>query len=124
MSIRPNRSPWKPRSLRLKSLPASRFTWKIGMGWTAALSRKFKSCHGRIAEVSAHVKAFTLALLALLQLAGSSAVAQQGPSPVTGAVNVSPEELLAQPVGANWTSYNGDYTGRRYSSLHQVNPEN
>jgi alcohol dehydrogenase (cytochrome c) len=31
---------------------------------------------------------------------------------------------LASPVGANWTSYNGDYTGRRYSSLHEINTAN
>ncbi len=39
-------------------------------------------------------------------------------------VDVSPAALLAQPVGANWLSYNGDYTGRRYSSLDQINASN
>ena len=34
------------------------------------------------------------------------------------------EDLLATPVGANWTSYNGDYTGRRYSSLKEINISN
>ena len=38
--------------------------------------------------------------------------------------NVSAADLLAQPVGSNWTSYNGDYTGRRYSSLQEINPSN
>ena len=28
-------------------------------------------------------------------------------------VNVAPAQLLAQPVGDNWLSFNGDYTGRR-----------
>jgi alcohol dehydrogenase (cytochrome c) len=74
--------------------------------------------------VNSYVKAFTLALVAVLRLGGLPAVAQQGPAPVTAVVNVSAEELLALPVGANWTSYNGDYTGRRYSSLRQINPEN
>ena len=37
---------------------------------------------------------------------------------------MSAEDLLARPVGANWTSYNGDYTGRRYSSLHEINSQN
>jgi alcohol dehydrogenase (cytochrome c) len=74
--------------------------------------------------VNLHGKAILLALVAVLRLGGSSALAQDWPSPRTGAVNVSPEELLAQPVGANWTSYNGDYTGRRYSSLREINPEN
>jgi alcohol dehydrogenase (cytochrome c) len=39
-------------------------------------------------------------------------------------VNVKPVDLLASPVGANWVSYNGDYTGRRYSSLSRINPSN
>src|SRR6185369_11403185 len=34
------------------------------------------------------------------------------------------EDLLVTPVGANWTSYNGDYTGRRYSSLREINAGN
>jgi len=39
-------------------------------------------------------------------------------------VDVSPEQLAVQPVGKNWLSYNGDYTGRRYSSLDQINVGN
>jgi alcohol dehydrogenase (cytochrome c) len=50
--------------------------------------------------------------------------AQQSSDAVTSTINVQPEDLLAQPVGANWTSYNGDYTGRRYSSLHEINAQN
>ena len=50
--------------------------------------------------------------------------AQQGQSNATGVVNVSAEDLLAMPVGANWTSYNGDYTGRRYSSLREITAAN
>jgi len=34
---------------------------------------------------------------------------------------VTAEALAAQPAGANWLSYNGDYTGRRFSSLEQIN---
>ena len=40
------------------------------------------------------------------------------------AVDVKPADLLTVPVGANWVSYNGDYTGRRYSSLSQITPAN
>ncbi len=36
------------------------------------------------------------------------------------AQDVSPKDLV-QPLGASWPTYNGDYTGRRYSSLKQVN---
>jgi len=39
-------------------------------------------------------------------------------------VDVPPANLSAKPVGANWLSYNGDYTGRRYSSLDQINASN
>jgi alcohol dehydrogenase (cytochrome c) len=74
--------------------------------------------------VNSYVKACTLALLVALPVAGSLAEAQQGTSPVAAVVNVSAADLLASPVGANWTSYNGDYSGRRYSSLHEIKPEN
>jgi alcohol dehydrogenase (cytochrome c) len=40
------------------------------------------------------------------------------------AIDVLPAELAAAPPGANWLSYNGDFTGRRFSSLTQINPEN
>lgn len=43
---------------------------------------------------------------------------------VTASVDISPADLLASPVGDNWLSYNGDYTGRRYSRLAQITPRN
>lgn len=43
---------------------------------------------------------------------------------VTAAVDVQPAELLSRTIKSNWPSYNGDYTGRRYSSLTQINPKN
>jgi len=43
---------------------------------------------------------------------------------VTGVANVSADDLLTRPVGANWTSYNGDYTGRRYSGLREITVTN
>ena len=39
-------------------------------------------------------------------------------------IDVLPAELIASPPGANWLSYNGDFTGRRFSSLSQINPAN
>ena len=39
-------------------------------------------------------------------------------------IDVNADDLLARPPAANWTSYNGDYTGRRYSSLSQITPAN
>ena len=55
----------------------------------------------------------------LLLLAFCTGMAAQ--SLVTADTKVSAEDLLTTPVGANWTSYNGDYTGRRFSSLHEIN---
>jgi alcohol dehydrogenase (cytochrome c) len=72
-------------------------------------------------------KAFALMLLATIGLSSSTAIGQQivqpGHSPSAAAVNVSAEDLVAQ-AGANWASYNGDYTGRRYSSLREINLQN
>lgn len=47
-----------------------------------------------------------------------------GRSPIAAYVDVQPAQLLAQPAGKNWLSYHGDYTGRRYSSLDQINVSN
>ena len=33
-------------------------------------------------------------------------------------------DLLISPSNANWPSYHGDYTGRRYSALDQITPQN
>jgi alcohol dehydrogenase (cytochrome c) len=55
---------------------------------------------------------------------GGSALGQQVSSPATVSQWVTAEDLTAQPVGENWTSYNGDYSGRRYSSLQQINTAN
>ena len=52
--------------------------------------------------------------------AGDQAVTSSG----AATTSVSAQDLLARPVGANWTSYNGDYTGRRYSSLKEINTTN
>ena len=41
-----------------------------------------------------------------------------------GVINVQQGDLLKKPVAENWLSYNGDYTGARYSSLTQITPGN
>ena len=69
--------------------------------------------------MNSYSRAIALALLAVFPLACSFAFAQQ-----PGAVSVTADDLLVQPTGANWTSYNGDYTGRRYSGLREINPQN
>lgn len=39
-------------------------------------------------------------------------------------INVSSQDLLTQQPSANWLTYNGDYSGRRYSALTQITTEN
>jgi alcohol dehydrogenase (cytochrome c) len=43
---------------------------------------------------------------------------------ISASIDVQPEDLLAQPPGANWISYNGDYTGRRFSTLAEITAAN
>jgi len=54
-------------------------------------------------------------LLAILELV---AIAAADP------IDVQTTNLLAQPPKNNWPSYNGDYSGRRYSALDQINVSN
>src|SRR5437667_2401246 len=39
-------------------------------------------------------------------------------------VNVNSQDLVAPLPGENWVSYNGDYSGRRYSRLSEINVNN
>jgi alcohol dehydrogenase (cytochrome c) len=94
------------------------------MVWTAVLSRKFELAHRRSPEVNFYGKAFALASLTVFSAAGYTAADQPGQTAISAVVSVSAEDLVAKPVGANWTSYNGDYSGQRYSSLREINPEN
>jgi alcohol dehydrogenase (cytochrome c) len=65
-----------------------------------------------------------VAWLALLGALISLPLPGQQQSTETGVSTARAEDLLASPVGANWTSYNGDYTGRRYSALREINTAN
>jgi alcohol dehydrogenase (cytochrome c) len=42
---------------------------------------------------------------------------------ISSFVDVEPSQLRL-PAGANWLSYNGDYTGRRYSALREIDRTN
>ena len=74
--------------------------------------------------MTCRVGAFIVFLMAAACTSLPAAGQQPGRSPAIADTKVSAEDLLAQPVGANWTSYNGDYTGRRYSSLQEINVAN
>jgi alcohol dehydrogenase (cytochrome c) len=64
-----------------------------------------------------------MAFAALIVFAPQQA-GQKGDAPISTTINVDPTALAAQPVAANWLSYNGDYTGRRYSALREITPQN
>src|SRR3954453_12900363 len=68
--------------------------------------------------------AMAIIFLSLAALAAQRLGAQAARPPANSALNVSAEDLLARPVGENWPSYNGDYTGRRFSSLREINKSN
>ena len=64
----------------------------------------------------------TTLAMAILTLCFAFAAADKLPQESTSAViDVLPSELEAKPPDANWLSYNGDFSGRRYSSLSQIN---
>src|SRR5579862_824485 len=90
---------------------------------TAVLFRRYRWAPGTNAEMRSRRDALVLFLMAVACV-GSCVAFGQAKSAAAVDTNVSAADLLAQPVGANWTSYNGDYTGRRYSSLQEINSSN
>ena len=62
--------------------------------------------------------------LASLALLACCAAANRTDDVVTVKLDVDPAQLATARAGANWLSYNGDYTGQRYSSLSEITPEN
>ena len=74
-----------------------------------------------------------LALTAILAMGVASAGAQDttrtpGNSATKpqelGLIDVTQSDLLQKTIKNNWVSYNGDYTGQRYSALNQITPAN
>src|SRR5262245_2904270 len=70
------------------------------------------------------MKTSRIVLAVLLAVVACTPLVVEGQPAPTSVTTVSPEDLLTSPVGANWTSYNGDYTGLRYSTLREINPTN
>jgi alcohol dehydrogenase (cytochrome c) len=56
--------------------------------------------------------------------AALAAAQEKTSTAISASIDVRPADLLVAPPGANWISYNGDYSGRRYTSLAQITPEN
>src|SRR5882724_8491105 len=66
-----------------------------------------------------------LCFLPLLTACASSLSAQTvSRASIAVAIDVKPTELLAKPPLSNWLSYNGDYTGQRYSALQEITAKN
>jgi alcohol dehydrogenase (cytochrome c) len=58
---------------------------------------------------------------ALFYMSAGTARAQDGRMvSLSTTVDVNPSRLLVQPVSEDWPSYNGDYTGRRFSALREI----
>src|SRR6201982_658116 len=66
--------------------------------------------------------AYGILLLLPPSLLGQEPVSRK--TSVSVEINVTRDAMSAQPAGKNWPSYNGDYSGRRYSSLSQINSAN
>lgn len=49
---------------------------------------------------------------------------QKNSDSISTVIDVQPTAMRSQPSGANWPSYNGDYTGRRFTSLSQIDRSN
>jgi len=63
---------------------------------------------------------FLRPLLLSAAICSLHATAQHAP----GEINVEPADLTKTVLRDDWPSYNGDYTGRRYTSLSQVTSQN
>lgn len=68
------------------------------------------------------VRMLLLAAVVFSSLAARAKDETSASTPI--AIDVHSQDLLSQPPAANWISYNGDYTGRRYSALSAINPGN
>src|ERR1700704_5748978 len=64
------------------------------------------------------------AVAVLLAAAAQITIGQENGTHPGSDQHVTAADLLARPAGENWPSYNGDYTGRRFSSLGEINRAN
>src|ERR1039458_4892806 len=59
-----------------------------------------------------------------LPAAAEHSVVSPAAAALLGQVDVKQNDLLQPQLARNWVSYNGDYTGRRFSGLTQITPVN
>jgi alcohol dehydrogenase (cytochrome c) len=68
------------------------------------------------------INAIVALLAALLAIAMKAAPVQNDAVPIS--INVQSAELEKKTVAENWVSYNGDYSGRRFTTLSEITPAN
>jgi alcohol dehydrogenase (cytochrome c) len=79
--------------------------------------------HRRHAKVHPGIRpAVLLASVVILSSSGVFALAVEAPS--SDKIDVQSADLEASPPAANWLTYHGDYSGRRYSALSEINTGN
>jgi alcohol dehydrogenase (cytochrome c) len=62
--------------------------------------------------------------IAVLSAFAFAQAEKPGDNSISAPIHVATSDLNAKPTADNWLSYHGDYTGRRYSNLGQITPEN
>ena len=77
-----------------------------------------------MAERTRLLATVTLALAAFLGCLIVMAADDVPRESTAAVIDGPPTQPNAEPPGVNWLSYNGDFTGRRFSSLSQINPAN
>src|ERR1700738_3147155 len=68
----------------------------------------------------------TFALTVVLEAANwiSASAQERVDRAISTSIDVQPTDMTGQPAGANWLSYHGDYSGRRFSGLAEITPAN
>jgi alcohol dehydrogenase (cytochrome c) len=74
------------------------------------------------ASGGAKMKSGSDATAPVKEQAGGAGASQEAASAV--AIDVQQSDLNQKEIRENWVSYNGDYTGRRYSGVDEANPAN
>jgi alcohol dehydrogenase (cytochrome c) len=67
---------------------------------------------------------YVVAAIFLFATGGLSLRGQDNRASSKSTLQVGATDLLTQPAGEDWPSYNGDYTGRRFSGLKEINKSN
>jgi alcohol dehydrogenase (cytochrome c) len=70
------------------------------------------------------IRSMRMAALIAVLFTSLGAAEDNTSAAISTVIDVRNEDLLVQPPAANWISYNGDYSGRRYSGLSEINGGN